>query len=205
MKKIGLFFVSILLLSACGPAPTPITPTVDINATTSAMAADIIKGTSEAQLSATPHPTNTLAPANTQPPTETSTSLPAETSTAEVTFTPPTVTIDPLMGMVTSTPWIGTLSPGNTDGLATGFLRIENNTGVKEIVVTLTGVTLKRQQPVYYAYKVTNSLVITILQAKYSYVVQVPNKNMFTGTFGQANKDKTVLRVTPTSVIIIGP
>ncbi len=198
MKRIAIIVAISMLITACGPTPVSI-PTPDIQATTAAIVSQMIKTTQEAQLSAT------LAPTNTSLPTATMTDPPPDTPTPEQVVATITASVDPLMGLATSTPWFGTLSPGNTEGLPTGFLRIENNTGVKEIIVTLTGVTLKRDQPVYYAYKVNGALVLTILWARYQYVVQVPNKRVFTGSFSQASKDKTILRVNPTVVNIIGP
>lgn len=199
MKNLCLFFAAIIILSACGPAPTSPAPTPDVHATTAAIADHITKSTLEAQLSATLPPTKPPLPSAT--PTE----LPASTSTPEIIIPISSPTIDPLMAMVTPTPWMGTLSPLNSDDIPTGLLRIENHTGVKEIVITLSGVTLKRSQPIYYAYKVTGALVITILHASYTYTIQVPGKRIFTGTFTQASKDKTTIKVYPANVAVIGP
>ena len=157
-------------------------------------------------------PTATLAPSDTPPPAATPTTPPTEAATAEPTSADamtPTVepaTIEPtVVGAASATAWEGTLVPGNTDGLPTGLLHIENNTGVKEIIVTLSGVTMTREQLVYYSYKVNGALNITILWARYKYVILIPGKKTYTGTFGQNSKDKTLMRIDLNKVVIVGP
>jgi len=200
MKRSGLLLAILFILTACGPAPTP-AATPDIQGTIAAMSGTLVAATLTAQ------PSATLVPTKPALPTATATSLPSETATLEpfaaAALTP---TLDPaLSGRASATAWTGTLSPGNTEGLPTGLLRIENNTGVKEIIVTLTGVTMTREKTVYYAYKVTGALNITILWARYQYVIQIPNKRTLTGSFGQNSKDKTLMRVELTKVVIAGP
>ena len=207
MKKTSLLLtVMILMLSACGPAPVA-TATPDMPGTAVAAAGTIVAATLAAIPSATPAPTETplpaptetIAPTETTPPTEPAASEP--TSALELTATP-----DPAqVGMPSATAWEGTLSPGNTDGLPTGLLRIQNNTGVKEIIVTLSGVTMTREKLVYYSYKVTGALNITILWARYKYVILIPGKKTYTGTFGQNSKDKTLMKIDLTKVVIVGP
>jgi hypothetical protein len=149
----------------------------------------MLAGTLTAQPSATPSFTSSPQPTPTVQPTETTTLEP---------------TISPTPSR-TATPWSGHFSPGDTEGLPTGLLRIENNSGVSEIIVTLNGITLTREQPVYYSYKVTGSLNLNIYWARYQYIVQIPGKRVLTGTFGQASKDKTTMRVNLTQVVIVGP
>lgn len=198
MKKTGLLIVFALVLSACGQAPTPMA-TPNIQQTIEVVSSTMIAETLTAQ------PTPSTVPSNTPEPTATPTILPTETPTpdpASITLVSPTT--DPVNGP-TETPWSGTLSPGNTDGLPKGFLRIENNTGVKEITISMTGITLTREQPIYLAYKVTGALNLVILWARYDYVIQVPGKIIFKGKFTQNNKDKTTIRVLPNKVVIVGP
>ncbi|MEI7846852.1 MAG: hypothetical protein WCK35_13710 [Chloroflexota bacterium] len=198
MKKLGLFLAIVFILSACGPAPTP---TPDVNATTQAQVLESVARTLTAQ------PTNTTVPSSTPAPTETQPPLPTETSTVEPTLAlslTPTLDLT-LAAQPSATAWTGMLSPGDIEGLPTGFVLIENNTGVKEITITLTGVTLKREKTIYLAYKVTGSLLLNIPHARYDYVIQIPNKRILTGSFTQASKDKTTLRVQATRVIIVGP
>jgi hypothetical protein len=200
MKRTGLLLSFLLILTACGPAPTQVA-TPDIQSTTAAIAGTMVAATQSAQ------PSPTLKPTDTQTPTTTPTSIPTLTPTLESgntgTLTPtPDLTV---VGVATATAWSGTFAPGNTNGLPTGLLRIENNTGEKEIIVTLSGITMTREQPVYYSYKVTGALNITILWARYQYMVQIPNKRILTGTFGQNSKDKTTMRVDLTKIVITGP
>ncbi len=197
MKQSGLLIAIMIFLSGCGASPFS-TPTPDTQATMQVLASTMVAATLTAQPTLTPVPTNTSAP------TETFTPAPTETSTPEPTSAiSPTPTIDP--SQPTATPWSGVLSPGNTEGLPMGFVRIENNTGEKEIIVTLTGVTLTRSQPIYLSYKVTGFLLLSVPWAHYQYVIQIPNKRMLTGEFTQANEDKTTIRVLLTRVIVAGP
>jgi hypothetical protein len=209
MKRSGLLLlIMVIMLSACGQAPTP-TATPDVAGTAMAIAA--------ATLAALP--SATLAPSDTPLPAATPTTPPTETATVEPTSADalvPTVepastevmtpTIEPTMvGLASATAWEGTLSPGDTDGLPTGLLHIENNTGVKDVIVTLSGITMTRNKPVYYSYKVSGALNITIFWGRYQYTIQVPGKKIFSGTFGQGSKDKTTMRIELTKVVIVGP
>jgi hypothetical protein len=210
MKRTGLLLlVMVLMLSACGQAPAP-TATPDVAGTAMAMAA----ATLAAQPSATLAPSETPLPAATvtTPPTEIATAEPTSADAVTPTIEPtnadaltPTIAPTNMPGLASATAWEGTLSPGNTDGLPTGLLHIENDTGVKEIIVTLTGVTMTREKLVYYSYKVTGALNITILWARYKYVILIPGKKTYTGTFGQNSKDKTLMRIDLTKVVIVGP
>ena len=195
MKRSGLLLVFVFIFTACATPSAPPTPTPDLPATVLALAGTMIASTLTAQPSKTPAPTQTPLP--------TATIQASETATPELvgTFTP-----DPIQsGLASPTAWSGTFSPGNTAGLDEAFLLIENNTGSKEIIVTLNGTTVLRSQPVYYSYKVTGRLVISILQARYQYIIQIPNKRIFTGTFGQMKKDKSTIRVELNKVVITGP
>ena len=200
MKRFGLMLTTMLLFAACGPVPTP-APTQDLQATVLAISGTMVAGTLTAQPSLTPPPSNTPLP------TDTPTLAPTETVTPAALDLSATLTLDPaLTGVPSATAWSGVLNPGNTDGLPTGLLRIENYTGVKEIIVTLTGVTMTREQPVYYSYKVNGSLNINILWARYKYVINIPNKKIYSGSFGQNSKDKTTMKIyLDKGVIILGP
>jgi hypothetical protein len=193
MKHFGLMLIMIFAFTACGPAPTP-APTPDINATIAALSNTMLAGTLTAQPTKTPVPTETLSP------TATPTMLVSETPTLELATSVPSPTTGP-----SATPWTGFFDPGNTNDLPTGLLRIENLSGEKEITVTLNGITLSRDQPVYYAYKVTGAFNIDVKWARYSYVIQIPNKRTITGTFGIASKDKTTMKIYLTKVVVAGP
>jgi hypothetical protein len=182
MKKFRWALSLIILLTACGQAPTPAAPTQDVQATISALSGTMVAATIAAQPSATTPPTETPLPSPTLA------LLPTETATPELTGTP-------TPGGPTPTAWVGSFIPLNTDGLPTGLLRIENLTGEKEIIVTLQGVTLTRDRPVYYSYVITGALNITIFWARYTYTIQIPNKKIYTGSFTQGNDDKTTIRV----------
>lgn len=193
MKQFGLILAVVILLTACGPAPTP-APTPDLQATIISLSGTMVAATLTAQPS--PRPTQTLQPSRTSAPTETATPELAASPTIATEVTP----------QATGTAWRGTFVVGNTDGLPEGLLRIENFTGEKEITVTLNGVTLTRERPVYYSYAVTGALNITILWARYQYIIQIPNKKIFTGTFTQNNGDKTTIRVyLKKDPVILGP
>ena len=204
MKRFGLFIVMMtIVFTACGPAPTP-APTPDLNATMSALSGTMVAATLTAQ------PTNTLVPTNTALPTETATFLPTETPTALATGTldpaAAAATLDPsLPGVPTSTPFVGQFAPGDLTGLPTALLSVENLTGVKEIIVTLNGITNPRQQPVYLSYKVTSGAVFNIYLGSWTYSVEIPNKRFLTGAFKQTNKDKTTMKVYLTKVHLAGP
>jgi hypothetical protein len=200
MKQSGFLLTFILILSACGPAPTP-AATPDIQGTAAVYAGTMVASTLTAQ------PTATLAPTQTQLPTATATLQSTDTTAPEpsgaLTLTP---TPDASMGvMATPTVFTGTFAPGNTTGLPTALLYIQNNTGVKEIIVSLTGTTLTREQPVYYSYKVGAALLITILLGHYQIMVQIPSKGYVRGDFIQSNKDKTIMRVDYNKVVTHGP
>ena len=200
MKQFGLMLAIVMILTACGPAPTP-APTLDVQSTINSFSATMVASTLTAQPSATSLPTNTSSPS------PTFTAFPTETATPDLSL--PTASATPDLSATldaTPTAWSGTFVPGDINGLPTGFLRIENLTGQKEITITLEGVTLTREQPVYYSYKVNAALVITVLWARYKYIIQIPNKKIFTGTFTQGNKDKTTIRVYLTKdPVIVGP
>lgn len=207
MKRSGLLLiVMIMMLSACGPAPVA-TATPDIPGTAVAAAGTVAAATLAALPSATSAPTDIPLPTPTEIIVPTDTLSPAEPATSEPTSAVElTPTIEPTqIGMASATAWVGTLAPGNTEGLPTGLLRIENNTGVKEIIVTLSGVTMTRNQLVYYSYKVNGAFNLTILWARYKYVILIPGKKTFTGTFGQNSKDKTLMRIDLNKVVIVGP
>jgi hypothetical protein len=185
---IYLIFVFSILLSSCSAFPTP-APTPNIELTIESAADEIVS------LTLTAMPTYTIVPTQTSTPVPTST----ETLSPEVTATG-----NPAL-LTTATPWVGTLSPGNTDGLPEGLLRIENQTGIPGVVVSLYGVTLKREQPIYYAWNVDRSLNSNILWAAYNYTVIVPGKSTFQGSFTQNNYDKTTFVVSLKGVKITGP
>lgn len=203
MKPFGLILALMLILAACGPAPTP-APTPDINATMSAFSATMVASTLTAQ------PTNTSIPTDTTPPTETATSLPTETATVEAVGTPslstPNATLNPAQpGVPTATDFVGQFAPGSLEGLPTAILRVENLSGVKEIIITLNGVTKPRGIPVYLAYKVAGSLNINIYIGTWQYKVEIPNKRYLSGTFRQTNKDKTTMKVYLMKIAVLGP
>ena len=195
MKQFGLIMALVILLTACGPAPTPaLTP--DTQATINSLSGTMVAATLTAKPSSTPMPTGTTPPSPTPAPSETATPEIVSSPTGVVEMTP----------QATATAWSGAFSVGNTDGLRQGLLRIENLTGEKEITITLNGVTLTRDRPIYYSYTVTGALNITIFWARYQYIIQIPNKKIYTGTFTQNNDDKTTIRVyLKKDPAIIGP
>jgi len=162
MKRFVLVLTLLGLLAACGPAPTP-SPTPDLEATMSAFSGTMVAGTLTAQ------PTNTL------PPTETTTPLPREPATLPPTNTPdpslPTATNTLIPGAPTPTLFTGSNITGNLEGLGVAILRVENLSGVKEIIVTIEGVTKPREVPVYLSYKVTGALNFNIYTGSLNYKV----------------------------------
>ena len=194
MKYSSLIVILFLLTSACTPA-TPAAPTPDFAGTIVALS-----GTTVA-LTLTAIPTATLEPSSTPTLVPTETPIPAASETPV-----PVIQASPTyFNQASATAWEGTLSPGNTGGLPDGALRLENNSGVKEVIFTFNCITTTRSQPVYYAWKVTGAFNTRILFATCQYVIQIPNKKIFTGTFKIANDDKTTIRVEPRKVIITGP
>ena len=202
MKRFALIIIMLVFLAACGPAPTP-TPTPDLNATVSVISGTMVAGTLTAQ------PTNTTAPTNTPLPTETATLVPTETATPLATGTlDPSVaaaTLDPALAGATPTAFTGAIIPGDLTGLPTAILQVQNLSGVKEIIVTVSGVTTLRQVPVYLSYKVGAGLNFNIYIGSWQYKVEIPNKRFISGAFRQTNKDKTTMKVYLTKVVILGP
>jgi hypothetical protein len=191
MKKtfLSILITSVLLVS-CSAFPTA-APTPNIEMTISAEVQSMVAETLTAMPTNTPEPTETPAPTATAIPTETL--VPTATSTT-----------DPA-SLYTPTAWVGTLSPGNTEGLPDALLHIENQTGNPDVLVSLYGVTLTREQPVYYAWIVERMLNVTILWANYNYTVQVPGKGIFQGSWKQNNWDKTTMVISNKGVKITGP
>jgi hypothetical protein len=203
MKQFGLILALLVLLTSCGPAPTA-APTPDLNATMSALSGTMVASTLTAQ------PTNTLVPTATPLPTETATLAPTETATPAPTATvdplAPLATLDPaLPGLPTPTAFTGSVVQGDLTGLGTALLQVQNLTGVKEIIVTLTGVTIPREVPLYLSYKVTGGMNITIYPGSWQVSVEIPGKRFLTSGFRQTNKDKTTLKVYLTKLVILGP
>lgn len=195
MRKLGLFLIFVFMLSACGPAPTQVA-TPEIEKTVASVAETAVAATLTAQ------PTSTSIPTKTPQPTPTPTRT--ATATMDLTSSPtPDLTNSP--AGPTTTAWSGSLTGNNTEGLPVGYLLLENDTGIKDVIVTLMGTTLTREQSVYYSYKVNGSLLITIYWANYNYTIQVPGKKIFSGSFTQNNKDKTTFRISLTKVVIVGP
>jgi hypothetical protein len=201
MKHFGFLFALIFVLTACGPKPTP-EATPDVQATAAVFANTMVAATLTAQ------PTPTLAPTDTPLPTATDTIVPTDVPTLDTsgvaTNTPVAATTQPLAG-ATPTVFTGIFAPGNTDGLPTGLLYIQNSTGVKEIIVSLTGTTLTREQPVFYSWKITSGVAISILLGNYKISVQIPTKGYVLGDFSQQTKDKTTMTVYWNKVVTHGP
>lgn len=99
----------------------------------------------------------------------------------------------------------GMLAYGNRAGLTAAILRVENLSGEKEIILTLDGVILPRQQSVHHQYKVSKNLNITIYTGSWQYKVEIPNKRYISGAFRQTNKDKTTMKVYLMKVAVHGP
>jgi hypothetical protein len=197
MKQFALIIAMLMLFTACGPAPTP-AATPDLNATMSAFSGTMVAATLTAQ------PTNTSVPTNTPAPTETATLQPTETATPLASA--PAATLNPaLPGVPSPTLFVGSYIPGDLTGLPVGLLRVENLSGVKEIIVTITGVTVPREIPVYLSYKVTGALVFNIYNGSWQYKVEIPGKRYITGSFRQTVKDKTTMKVYLTKVVVLGP
>ena len=203
MKRSGFLFVLIFVLSACGPAPTAVA-TPDIQATTASFSNTMVAATLTAQPTQTPVPTITPTPV----PAATATNASNQTDTpqpgSDLALTP---TVNAAPGIAaTPTFFEGTFALGNTADLTTATFLIVNTSGVKEIIVTITGTTFLRSQPVYYSYKVTGSVGVNIVYpAQYHVVVQIPNKRFMSIDFKQTNKDKTTLTVFLTKLAIHGP
>lgn len=153
--------------------------------------------------------TLTAQPTKTLPPTETATPQPTETATLPPTETPdpsmPVAPLDASPGGPTPTLFTGAFVPGDLTGLDVAILRVENLSGVKEIIVTVEGVTRPREVPVYLSYKVTGALNINIYTGSWQYKVEIPNKRFITGAFKQTNTDKTTMKVFLHKVTVHGP
>ncbi|MCX6064231.1 MAG: hypothetical protein NT121_00515 [Chloroflexi bacterium] len=185
MKQVSFLLVLMFLLTACGAAPTPAAATPDVQATISAYSGTMVAATLTAQ------PTNTLVPTNTALPTGTPT--PTETVTPEI-----------LIPTATQTAFVGSFVPGNTEGLPTGLIRVENYTG-QELVFTMDGVTKTRSVPVYVSWKINGVYMFSIPWGTYNYRIVIGDKRTLTGIVGIANKDKTTFKVYNNKVAILGP
>jgi hypothetical protein len=185
MKRAFLIVIALILaLSACGQAPTP-EPT---SAPTPDMVATMVVEMLTSQPTVTPNPTATPQPSATP------TLLPAtETPTPTVTATS------------TSIPFQGTLAPAGLGGtLPVKKFLIENNTS-ETLHVSIYGVSIPGEKPLYYEYDVTGTFSFDIVWGSFQYTVQVGTKKIFTGNFKINNYDKTVMRVYMTKVVITGP
>jgi len=186
MKQILIALCSIALLAACGPAPTP-EPTVDVNATISAMSGTMVAGTLTAQPTATVIPTDTFTPT---PPPPTETPIPSETPT-------PTETVTPQI-------FAGCFAPVGVGHISKGVFRIENNT--KETLrVYLNGVSFSGDKTVNCSYIVTTSFNTELIFANYDYSVQIGTRKTIYGNFIIVNDDKTTMRVFDNKVVVVGP
>ena len=186
MRQILIALFSIALLAACGPALTP-EPTLDVDATISAMSGTIVAGTLTAQPTATVIPTDTLTPTP-LPPTETP--VPSETPTPTKTLTPQV--------------FLGCFAPVGVGHISVGLFRIENNT--KETLrVYLNGVSFSGDKVVNCSYIVTTSFNTEIIFGNYNYSVQIGTKRTKTGNFVITNTDKTTMRVFDNKVVVVGP
>ena len=178
--------LTLALLAACGPAPQP-QPTADILATSQALSATMVAGTLTAQ------PTVML------PPTDTPTRPVRLTKTPAATKTPrirPTKT--------TYVPFFGCFTPSGVINLTAPF-KIENHTPNK-ISVFINGVTRTGDHPVHCSYTLKNheDVIFTIWWGDYTYLVQIPGRTTYQGSFWVNNEDKATMRVTNKGVKI-GP
>jgi hypothetical protein len=176
--------LTLALLAACGPAPRP-QPTPDILATSQALSATMVAGTLTAQPTATP-PTDTPTPLR-------STETPAATKTPRIR---PTKTID--------VPFVGCFTPTGVIDLTAPF-KIENHTPNK-ISVFINGVTKPGEHPVNCSFNIKNhdDVIFTIWWGDYTYLVQIPGRTTYQGSFWVNDTDKATMRVTNKG-IQIGP
>ena len=178
--------LTLALLAACGPAPRP-QPTPDILATSQALSATMVAGTLAAQPTATPLPTDT--------PTRLArlTKTPAATRTSRPR---PTKTID--------VPFFGCFTPTGVTNFSAPF-KIENQTPNK-IAVFINGVTKTGEHPVNCSYtlKGHDVVIFTIWWGDYTYLVQIPGRTTYQGSFWVNDSDKATMRVTKKG-IQIGP
>ena len=145
--------------------------------------------------------TLTAAPTATQSSTYTPEPTPTAPPTATVELTPiPTET-----ATLTPEPFRGEFSLGDQSGESEGLLRIENQTGEPYIIITLSGLTWKKQLPIYYSWQVTGFLLQMIKYGYYDVTVEIPGKTTLTAKFQQNNKDKTTITVSRFSIKIVGP
>ncbi len=177
-----------VLLAACGPAPTPVPPTADLNATVSAMSETMVAGTLTAQPTTTP-----------LPPTETATPTPpplTDTPTPTITPTPTETTA--------SEAFIGCFAPGGVGNTPMGVFRMENNT--KETLrIHLNGTSLNGDRTVNCSYIVTMSFNVEIIFGHYNYIVQIGQKRSIDGRFDILSSDKTTMRIYDKKVVVVGP
>lgn len=173
------------LLAACA-APTTPQPTVDINATISAMSETMVAGTLTAQPSATPQPPSATptAPPITDTPTPTATPVPTETAT--------------------SVAFVGCFAPAGVGSVSVGIFRMENNTK-ETLQVYLNGVSLSGNHTVSCSYTVTTSFNTEIIFGNYEYSVQIGTKRTIDGKFIIVNTDKTTMRIYDKKVVVVGP
>jgi len=188
-KLILLALIISLLISGCSSSLPEPTPTPNIEETVSALAMQMISETL------------TAAPTATLPPTDTPEPTPTLTSTAAVELTAiPTET-----ATLTPEPFRGEFSLGDQSGESEGLLRIENQTGEPYIIISISGLTWKKQLPVYYSWEVTGFLLQMIKYGYYDVTVEIPGKTTLTAKFQQNNKDKTTITISRHSIKIVGP
>lgn len=190
MKRVLLLsLLTVVLLAACGPAPTPPPPTADVAATSKSITGTIVAGTLTAMPTATLPPTDTPTPAATDTPPATDTA----TSTASPTIT------------ATSLPFEGTLAPAGVGQSKTSLFRINNETS-DYLNITMYGVSANGNLPVYYQYgPIKYSFNFTLIWGTYNWTVQIGNKKTFSGKVRIYNYDKTTMNVKSNGVVISGP
>jgi hypothetical protein len=185
MKRILIpLLLIVALLAACGPAPTP-QPTVDVNATISAISETMVAGTLTAQPTATPLPTDTPTPI---PPTDTPT---------------PTATLTPTE-TVTPQAFVGCFAPAGVGNVSNSTFRIENNTK-QTLRVYMNGVSPSGNYSVNCSYVVTASFNTEIIFGDYEYSVQIGDKRTIGGKFKITGSDKTTMRIYDNKVVVVGP
>ena len=187
MRKMTIWLgVMVLLLAACGPAPTP-APTLDLPATMKSISETMVAGTLTAQ------PTNTLPPTDTATPTiPPPTDTPIATETAILTATPTWQTQNDCY------------APTGTISLVAPF-KIENFTK-STVTVFINGTTQNGGHPINCSYDVakSGSILFTIWFGKYTYWVEVPSKKIYQGSFWVNDGDKATMQVKDNG-IKIGP
>ena len=116
----------------------------------------------------------------------------------------PAAATQAIVPQASPTMFFGTTTAGEVNNLPSAFLLIYNLSGEKVVYVTLTCQSPKGGT-ITYNVSVTKSTVLQYVVCSYTVLVQIPMKRYMSISYGQTNKDKSVMSIYLTKVVVHGP